>query len=198
MKINYVFIDYENVKTSIGERLASDVFKMFLFVSPLQSRVNFDIAQALQRKGDAAQYIKVGAAGKNALDFHIAYYIGSIAAKEPDAYFHVITEDKGLDPLIEHLCAADLKVSHHSTIEEIPILKADASNPRDDKLSSIIEYLVRRGKQRPATMKTLQGSVSALFQPKLDPEETSSLLQELQKQGIFHCDQSKVVYGLPE
>lgn len=198
MKTNHVLIDYENVQPSVGAKLGSDVFKIVLFVDPTQLRVNFDTAQALQRKGDSAQYIKVNAAGKNALDFHIAYYIGRIAAKEPDAYFHVITEDKGLDPLIEHLCAADLKVSRHAAIEGISIVKADAANPRDDKLSSIIEYLVRRGRQRPATMKTLQGSVSALFQPKLGSEETSSLLQELQAQGVFHCYQSKIVYGLPD
>jgi hypothetical protein len=41
--------------------------------------------------GERGEYIKVAGAGRNALDFHIAYYIGRIASQAPEAFFHIIS-----------------------------------------------------------------------------------------------------------
>ncbi len=53
--------------------------------------------------GNGARYIEMAGTGHNALDFHIAYYIGHIAAVDKDAYFHIVSNDTGFDPLIAHL-----------------------------------------------------------------------------------------------
>ena len=44
-----------------------------VFVGANQRRVPFDMASAIQRMGDKAEYIKISGNGPNALDFHIAY-----------------------------------------------------------------------------------------------------------------------------
>ena len=62
----------------------------------------------------------------------------------------------------------------------------------------ILAYLVRRGAQRPASTKTLSTSIGALFQPKLDDPEVQGLLAELQRNGVFVVNGSKVVYSLPD
>jgi len=41
--------------------------------------------------GERAQYIVLETAGSNALDFHIAYYLGVLAAADPSAFFHIIS-----------------------------------------------------------------------------------------------------------
>ena len=41
----------------------------------------------MQALEDSAKYIKIAGSGKNALDFHIAYYIGELAENEPEAFF---------------------------------------------------------------------------------------------------------------
>jgi len=56
----------------------------------------------MQSLGSAAQYIKMTGTGKSALDFHIAYYIGELAVRNPNAHFHVISRDTGFDPLLTH------------------------------------------------------------------------------------------------
>src|SRR5690606_40973713 len=48
-------------------------------------------------------YVRISGSGRNALDFHIAFHIGLIAAAERDVFFHVISKDSGFDPLITHL-----------------------------------------------------------------------------------------------
>lgn len=198
MKTNYVLIDYENVQPDFAELLAPEHFKVIVFVGANQARVNFDLVSALQAKGAGGRYIKISGNGRNALDFHIAYYIGQLAVTDPEAYFHVIAEDRGMDPLIQHLQAQGIKVTRSVAIQDIPIVKLDSEAPRDDKLSAVLAYLVSRGTQRPASMKTLIGSISALFNPRLDEPATKALIDELEANGLFTMDGSKIVYSLPD
>lgn len=39
----------------------------------------------MQALGEQAGYVEIAGSGPNALGFHIAYYIGELASKEPDA-----------------------------------------------------------------------------------------------------------------
>jgi hypothetical protein len=77
-------------------------------------------------------------------------------------------------------------------------VRTTSSAPVDDKLSIILAYLVKRGPQRPATLKTLTGSICALFQPKLPEGEATTLLAELQRNSVFVVNGSKVTYSLPD
>jgi hypothetical protein len=99
--------------------------------------------------------------------------------------------------LIEHLAAKSFHVARWESVNDIPILKTTNTAPLDDKQSTILAYLVKRGEQRPASLKTLSGSVSALFQPKLEEAEVADLLKQLQALGLFTLNGNKVVYSLP-
>ena len=198
MKTNYVLIDFENVQPVLTAALASEVFKIIVFVGATQVRVPYNLIEAVQAWGDRIRFIKISGNGRNALDFHIAYYLGELAAAEPEAYFHAIAVDKGMDLLIQHLQDKGIKAARWESVDDIPIVKKAPAAPLGDKLSLAIEYLVRRGSQRPTKLKTLHGSVSALFNPRLSDAETAALLAELQTPGVFHVDGSKLVYGLAD
>ncbi|MCY1388718.1 PIN domain protein [compost metagenome] len=75
---------------------------------------------AIQRFGDRADYIQLDTPGQNALDFHVAYYLGRLAVEEPDAFFHIISRDKGFDPLIKHLKGKSIFAARSDTIEGMP------------------------------------------------------------------------------
>jgi len=60
--------------------LKCEHFKVLMFIGPNQTRIDINVATALQALGTRAEYIRVSAAGRNALDFHIAYYLGRLAA----------------------------------------------------------------------------------------------------------------------
>ncbi len=199
MKTNYVLIDYENVQPQMVGLLAPETFRVLVFVGASQTKISFELADVLARKANGSRFIKVTGNGSNALDFHIAYQIGRLAVQEPEAYFHVISKDKGFDPLIEHLKGQGLHASRSMTVPDIEIVKKpSASMPEDEMLSTVIEYLVRRGVQRPASLKTLTGSISALFQPKLEASVAQTLMDKLELTGVFVRDGAKLKYGLPE
>ena len=90
MKNNYVLIDYENVQPKNLAILNGHEFKIIVFVGANQAKIPFDLASSLQKLGENAEYVKIGGNGSNALDFHMAFYIGQLAARDPNAYFHII------------------------------------------------------------------------------------------------------------
>jgi hypothetical protein len=103
VKTNYVLVDFENVQPESLDALNHEPFKVIVFVGASQTRIAFDTVASIHRMAARAQYVQISGNGKNALDFHIAYYMGRIAAAEPDACFHVVSKDTGFDPLIQHL-----------------------------------------------------------------------------------------------
>ena len=66
-----------------------------------------------------------------------------------------------------------------------------------DKLSLIIADLRKRGTARPATVKALTSTISALFQRKLEEKELPALLNQLQTKGWVVVNGTKVSYVLP-
>lgn len=199
MKINHVLIDYENVQPAVAKALDAPLFHVWIFVGAQQAKVSFDLLDLIQRKPGAAKVIKIGSVGRNALDFHMSYCLGALVKEHPGDFFHLISRDTGMDPLVEHLRGQGIQVSRWADVSGIPILKQPAATlSDDDKLSVIIEYLVRRGAQRPATMKTLVGSIAAQFQPKLQESTAKTLAARLEALGVFELVGTKLKYGLPD
>ena len=104
-----------------------------VFVGANQSKISYDLAAQPQRLGANASYVKIASNGSNALDFHIAYYIGQLAASDPDAYFHIISKDAGFDSLIAHLKTKKIFAVRSRDIGDIPIVKAANSKTSAEK-----------------------------------------------------------------
>lgn len=197
MKTNFVLIDYESVQPDAMAVLDKEHFKVIVFVGANQSKVTYEVATALQRMGNRAEYVKITGNGSNALDFHIAYHIGQLAAREPEAYFHIVSKDTGFDPLIQHLKSNKIRACRSEDVTDMPIVRAANSRSPSEKLAVIISDLKRRGAAKPRTVKTLSSTINALFQKRLSEEELASLLQELQAQGYVTVADTKVSYALP-
>lgn len=198
MRANHVLIDYENVQPSMAVALESPVFKVWVFVGAQQSKVKFDLVDLLQRKPDSVKVVKINSTGRNALDFHMSYYLGGLVKEAPNDYYHVVAKDTGLDPLIDHLRAQGVKASRWGDVVDIPIVKAPATDGEDEKLSSIVEYLIRRGSQRPGSMQKLVRTIAAQFRPRLDEASAIALAEQLRANGVFEVVGTKLTYGLPD
>ena len=155
---NYVLIDYENVQPKNLEILESHPFKVFVFVGANQVKLPFDLAVAMQSLGKDAKYIKISGNGPNALDFHIAYYIGELATIDPKGYFHIISKDTGFDPLIKHLKSRSIRALREKDLAEIPVLRISNATNSDEKITAIIKNISGRGQSRPRKVKTLTSS----------------------------------------
>lgn len=197
MKKNYVFIDYENVQPETLDALDRENVRIVVFLGVKQTRIPVEIVLLLQGMGERAQYVQITGNGPDALDFHIAFYTGLMAAQEPDAYFHIVSKDTGFDPLIQHLKEKKLRVNRVSDVSEIPLIKVANAKTVQERVDIIVSHL-QRHKARPATEKTLSNSINALFQKTLSEGEVVLIVRKLQEQGIITIKETKVSYTLPE
>ena len=197
MKIHYILIDYENVQTkslSVLQGAPNQAFRIMVFVGANQSRIPIELVSSMQSFGAKAEYVQITGSGRNALDFHIAYYLGALTERDPKAIFHVISKDTGYDQLIRHLKGKRIDVTRQKDLFDIPWLSSANSKPADEQLTAIVKNLAARGAGRPRKVKTLKNSINSLFGNKLDPARIDSLVDDLQAQNYVVIKQENVTY----
>lgn len=118
MPLPFVLIDFENVQPKVLERLRPGAFRVKVFLGQHQNRLMLDLVQALQPFGSDAEYIAIQGSGPDAVDFHIAFYIGQISAAEPTTSFTIVSKDRGFDPLIRHLAGRGIACER---VTELPL-----------------------------------------------------------------------------
>lgn len=97
----HLLVDWENVQPT-GDALKALVPEgtdVWLFHGPHQK---VDDSGHRQIYGGGVTRVPRSGAGRNALDFQLTYYVGYIAARQPDATFVVVSNDQGYDPMLEH------------------------------------------------------------------------------------------------
>lgn len=100
MKNIYVLIDYENVAPENLDVLDHALVHVLVFVGKNQTKLPFSLVKSIHKLGSRAEYIEVSGTGHNALDFHIAFYIGRYSASDRGASYYIVSKDTGYDPLI--------------------------------------------------------------------------------------------------
>ena len=196
LRTNYVLIDFENVQPDSLEQLDHAHFKLRVFVGASQGKVPYDMAASLHRFGDRVEYIKISGNGSNALDFHIAYYIGRLAAADPTAYFHIISKDAGFDPLIQHLRAEKVAARRVTTILDIPLVKISNCKSVAERIDVILGRLKQLKAAKPGTVKTLGSMIATLFQKQLSDKEVSALIKKMANKGYLTVSGTKITYTL--
>jgi hypothetical protein len=195
LRPNIVFIDFESVQPPSLAALAADHFSVKLFVGATQSKLPFDLVTAMQQMGKRAEYIKIAGVGPNALDFHIAFYIGRISSHEPDAFFHIISKDTGFDPLIQHLKDKKIFCGRWQSLEEIPAVKAAQVKSPEERAILFHSRLLLPTATKPRTEKTLRSAIAAHFQRQLTEEDITSVIGALKRPGHLSIAEGKVVYA---
>jgi hypothetical protein len=195
MRNNIVLIDFENVQPEAFSQLAQDHFRVLVFVGANQTKLPFEVAASLQKLGAKAEYVKISGNGSNALDFHIAYYIGKIAAEDPAAYFHIVSKDHGFDPLVQHLKTKKIFAGRVKDVSEIPLLKVGTKKTPAERVQFVVEKLAQPKVTKPRTVKTLASAVGSFFQKQLSEEEVAAVIESMVKQGVISVAGTKVIYA---
>jgi hypothetical protein len=196
LRTNYVLIDFESVQPAELASLDSDQFKVMLFVGANQSKLPFELILAVQKFGARAEYVKISGNGPNALDFHIAFYIGQIASIDKNSYFHIISKDTGFDPLITHLRTKKIPASRVDDISDIPILKLARSTSTAKRVEIVVAKLKQFKDAKPRTMMTLRSTIGSLFQKQLTDGEVADILDALQSHGFVSATDERLAYPL--
>lgn len=185
-RTNFIFIDFENVQPKDLESLQGRPFQIKVFCGANQSKVPFDLANQLQRLGPDAEYIRIEGTGKNALDFHIAYYIGHISAQSPGATFYVISRDRGFAPLITYL-ATKKKITCQllSSLADLPTTARAGPRAVPDRLQKVAEGLLMRKEARPRKSKTLTAFIRGQLNNQANETDVAEVIARLTRAGML-------------
>lgn len=120
LALRFFLSDFENVQIKNIGHLTPGACQIKIFLGKNQSKLLLELVQALQPFGTDAEYIQIAGNGPNALDFHIAFYIGRLAMQHPDASFTIISKDGGFDPLIKHLASLKIRCERIASLPGAP------------------------------------------------------------------------------
>jgi hypothetical protein len=117
MAESVLLVDYENIgKIDLGA--IPDGVRVPFFFGASQRSVPTEFLKAALRLGERFVPIDIEGQGKNALDFHIAFYLGEYLARAPDTPCVILSKDKGFDPLVRHLTRRGFRVRRANTMAE--------------------------------------------------------------------------------
>ncbi len=196
MKPEFVLIDLENVQPKNLGALSGRTIRIKIFLGSKQAKIPVAMARAMQTFGADAEYIQIEGSGSNALDFHIAYYIGRLVAEHPGASFHIVSKDTGFDPLIRHLKTKGISCHRIEALSETGPVRIANSGASNHKIDAVIDNLRKRKSAKPRTLKTLRSTIKATFD-QLSDEELDALITELTNRGAVKVSDGKVHYELP-
>lgn len=207
MRTNYVLIDFESVQVKSLALLAGEHFRVHLFLGPNHTKVPSDLVLTMHDFGERAKYIRLSSPGPNALDFHIAYYLGALAAADPEGFFHVISKDTGFDPLIRHLKDKKVFSARSESIEAMPCFQPQANtqasrgsaelNEELAKLvKTVVDDLIKRKSAKPRKVATLRSTVLARL-GKSAAGSLDAVMAALVREGYVTTQGDKVGYHLP-
>lgn len=197
LRTNYILIDLENVQPDAVELLGLEPFKVIVFVGANQAKLPFELAACLQRLGARAEYVKIAGNGPNALDFHIAFYVGQLAAADPSAFFHIVSKDAGFDPLIAHLKTRKILSERVKAIADIPLVKASAAKSPHDRVDVVVARLKQFKAAKPRTIKTLSSTIASVFLKAIAEDEVQAIIRSLADRKLLSISGTKVTYSLP-
>lgn len=214
-----LFVDYENVPKVDLSGLPGDVTVPFFFGASQRTVPTAFLKEAL-KLGERFVPIDIEGQGKNALDFHIAYYLGEYLKSAPDADCVILSRDKGFDPLVRHLAGRGFKVRRVGTLgdafgsaEPAPArsrakrtaaarpraeTRAEPAHaPRHPELDRAVEKLRRMpARNLPQRRKALAATLHSAFARKLDAAAIEHLIDALVRAGRVRVSGTALSYAL--
>src|SRR5512135_907310 len=113
MNLTHILVDFENVQPSAADigLVRGDGVRLAIFRGPGQMKYSADVAEAWQPLGASLTFIRCAKAGRNAVDMHIAFYLGELVAAHQGngatarPRFVIVSKDTDFDPLLMHIRA---------------------------------------------------------------------------------------------
>ena len=215
--VNHVFVDFENIHKIDLAIIGSKAVSFTLLVGPRQTKLDVSLVEKLFEHSVSVQLVRLSSAGRNALDFTLAYYVGRAVAADPTGFFHIVSKDGGYDPLIQHLRSRHIRARRHDSFSTLifaaaakpPTPEPPAASPKpkaqvkpkarsamlDDWESQVLEHWRRPSATRPRNKDKLVSFLVTHLGNKITAAEALSLVEHLGQAGhLIIGDKGAVTY----
>jgi hypothetical protein len=226
--VNHVFVDFENLRAVDPAIIGAKAVHLTLLLGASQTKLEATLVENLLQHAATVKMVRLASSGRNAVDFVLAYYLGRAVLADPCGYFHIVSKDKGYDPLIEHLRGKHIHARRHDDFTTLtfsasaktppaalpPIPPPDASkskpspNPQpppsteptlDELERGVLEHFRNPATTRPRTKTRLLSFLVAHHANKMTQPQASSLVDSLSRAGHLLIDANgKITYHLDQ
>jgi hypothetical protein len=117
---NVLLVDHEN-RHNLDLSALDSSYRVIIFVGVNQNSDKLQKRIKLKSPKSQVEFLNVMGAGKNGLDFHIAFKLGQLAETENGINTYILSADKGFDPLILHLNSIQKPCKRIEAISELPV-----------------------------------------------------------------------------
>lgn len=210
---NHVFVDFENVHAIDPAVFGHKSVSFTLLLGPAQKKLDAALVEQLLNHAGTVELVRLTEPGKNALDFALAYYLGRAVQSDPLGFFHIVSHDKGFDPLVEHLRHRHVRARRHDDFSGLhfngetkpatvaaktpdtppaprqPAAKSTAATPHlSEQATLLLEYLRKNAKNRPGKEATLLRHTRSFFADKITDTDAKALIAELHAAKLLIID----------
>lgn len=185
-----LLVDLENVQRIDLSAVPIDA-RVMIFYGTTQKKLPEALVVQAQPLGPRLKWVKIAGQGPNALDFHIAFYLGEILTDQPSTECVILSRDAGFDPLTRHL------QSLGRTCRRVTQLKDAFPNRQGEETDHFARLLMllRKEKPRPTKRKGLAGKVKSWF-PNLTENARLALIQRLFEESTVRESEELLTYVL--
>jgi hypothetical protein len=214
MQEGVLLIDFENIQ-KVNLASLNPCFRVVIFVGCNQKSLPFSLVQDTQKLGSRVEWVKVNGIGGNALDFHIAYYLGYQVFQHRGTSYYILSHDTGFDPLVQHINGSGGICKRITSLSALTLVKSTATKKAvdtevkiekpekkavvsvDQRYLRTVEILKKSpAKSRPSRHDALCSHISSLFQRKLSNEEVEAIVKHLYTKGKVSETDGKLSYNL--
>lgn len=201
---NFVYVDYENMGNLKSFPKING--KYFFFIGVNQKSIPKSLVFASNE--NEVEWVEIDGNGKNALDFHIAYYLAKNDTNADTLHF-VLSKDKGFDSLLSSINRKNKKEIVKRIIN-INDINTDGKNvgienkqKNDVKLKDRYDKVVKNLKgidksKRPKSENKLKSHIQAFFfkTQKISENELNNIIDELYRNGIISKGKNRISYSI--
>jgi hypothetical protein len=185
-----LFVDLENVQKVDLARVPINA-RVVVFYGITQKKLPEELVVQAQPLGARLKWLKISGQGPNALDFHIAFYLGKELTNSPKSACLILSKDTGFDPLVRHLNTLGHSCRRVTDLKDaFPIQEEAAGDP-----FARLVALLGKEKSRPAKLKGLTGKAKSWF-PKLSDDERQALVKRLFDESLVRESVTSLTYDL--
>ena len=196
-RMNYIFVDYENVQEVDLDLIVGKAVKVFLVVGQRRKTLPSLLARQIHQYHDQVTWIESEGATTNALDLVLAYHVGLQAKADPKGYFHILARDQDYDALIKHLRANSILASRDDEFARIPALVAMTRLSLEERVKWVVERFQKNKASRPKRKQSLLTTVRSFCRKELPDEEVQQIVTAMVGRKLIEVTpQGEVVYHL--
>lgn len=196
MNKKILLIDYENIQ-QIDLSVIEDIdIQVKIFIGKSQNKIPFSLVADAQRFGTNFEWIKIDGNGSNALDFHIAYYLGFLTRIDQKSEYIILSKDKGFDPIVRYVEKKKISCKRiNSIVEILGTQKQPSINPAH--MTKVLDNLKKIDKaKRPRKRITLHKHVISLAKGLMTEKEVTEVIDELFITGLIGEENNRLQYNL--